>query len=210
VTKRPPSYRDRFTRIADAGKRLPASAELAELATFCSDWQGMANELETAAADFEANVEMLADPDTARDEHNALRDNLRAAADRLASVFDELAHFTEGLPAIRQGAKQDCFKNAIHVTAWGGVPGTIYVEGYATGTIPTLHAWVTDAAGELAYDPTWEDDYGREYFGVAFDPSWASMTMVDTGVYGIFGGENQELILGLLKNGIPDEALAFR
>lgn len=91
------SYRERFARIADNAKRLPPTVELEDLAAHCDDWQGMANELETAAADFAANVEMLADTDTSKDERDDLRANLRAAADRLAGVLEELAHFTEGL-----------------------------------------------------------------------------------------------------------------
>lgn len=91
------SYRERFARIADRDKRLPANSELEDLAAYCDDWQGMANELETAAADFAANVEMLTDTDTSKDERDDLRANLRASADRLAGVLEELSHFTEGL-----------------------------------------------------------------------------------------------------------------
>lgn len=91
------SFRERFARIADDAKRLPPTSELEDLAGYCDDWQGMANELETAANDFAANVEMLADNDTPKDERDDLRADLRAAADRLAGVLDELAHFTEGL-----------------------------------------------------------------------------------------------------------------
>lgn len=76
------------------------------------------------------------------------------------------------LPAdVRPGLRQACFHNCATIALrWRRY---IYCEGYAAGTIPVLHAWLTDACGDgKVIDPTWTGGknlavLGHQYFGVA-------------------------------------------
>lgn len=112
------------------------------------------------------------------------------------------------LPAgLRRGKMGNCFSNALHGSLDRGL---VYVEGYAHGKIlTTLHAWNTDEAARAAYDPTWKD--GSDYFGIAFEPRWVAATMVSTGTYGLLGAgtpKTRDLVISLLRDGLPAEALA--
>lgn len=81
---------------------------------------------------------------------------------------------------LKRGRMMDCFKNATHAME----RGYTYVEGYATGIVPVLHAWVTDDKGN-AYDVTWPYNPKNAYYGVPFDKMFVIKTMLRTGVYGI-------------------------
>lgn len=56
-----------------------------------------------------------------------------------------------------------CFANAY---VWAQRHGCRYVEGYAIGMIPVLHAWCADASDNVI-ETTWEEP-GHAYFGVSF------------------------------------------
>lgn len=88
---------ERFARAADPGKRLPATMELRDLAEFCAELQEHANELETAAGDFEAIVEMLQQGDAPRDERDDMRDQLRGHAERLSTILEQLRTYGDPL-----------------------------------------------------------------------------------------------------------------
>jgi hypothetical protein len=70
------------------------------------------------------------------------------------------------IPAgVRRGLPKNCFDNAYR-EARRSKGRYHYVEGLAFCAIPTLHAWLIDAAGTVI-DPTWDDHLvGLAYFGV--------------------------------------------
>jgi hypothetical protein len=73
------------------------------------------------------------------------------------------------------GAPQECCKNATDLTV--ADDSLIYCEGYAlfkSGSLPTLHAWVTDGHGR-AIDNTWPKP-GVAYAGVPFKSLLANLT----------------------------------
>lgn len=76
--------------------------------------------------------------------------------------------FATGLP-------QECHKNAADLTL--ADDSLIYCEGYAlfkSGSLPTLHAWVTDGRGR-AIDNTWPQP-GVAYAGVPFTSIFVNLT----------------------------------
>jgi hypothetical protein len=73
------------------------------------------------------------------------------------------------------GTSQECHKNATDLAL--ADDSLIYCEGYAlfkSGSLPTLHAWVTDGKGR-AIDNTWPKP-GVAYAGVPFKSFFVSMT----------------------------------
>lgn len=121
-------------------------------------------------------------------------------------LLAEAEHFTERLPLEGYGAKMPfraCFENAFQLVQ--RYPELTYCEGYAASVIPTLHAWAVTEDDEVI-DPTWEyEGPDVDYLGIRFDIRWLMRWTVDTGHWGVFGGE-QPAILDLLRDGIPPEA----
>ena len=73
------------------------------------------------------------------------------------------------------GTPQECHKNAADLAL--ADDSLIYCEGYAlfkSGSLPTLHAWVTDGHGR-AIDNTWPQP-GVAYAGVPFKSIFVNMT----------------------------------
>jgi hypothetical protein len=73
------------------------------------------------------------------------------------------------------GTPQECSKNAVDLTL--AHDSLIYCEGYAlfkSGSLPTLHAWVTDGHGR-AIDNTWPQP-GVAYAGVPFKSLFVNLT----------------------------------
>ena len=73
------------------------------------------------------------------------------------------------------GTPQECHKNAVDLTL--ADDSLIYCEGYAlfmSGSLPTLHAWVTDGHGR-AIDNTWLQP-GVAYAGVPFKSLFVNLT----------------------------------
>lgn len=71
---------------------------------------------------------------------------------------------------------RECYCNSVVIAAMYGL---IYVEGYALGVIPVLHAWCVEPGSNKVIDPTWTDDLRKDYFGIPFAWSyirkhWAS------------------------------------
>jgi hypothetical protein len=81
---------------------------------------------------------------------------------------DIIQHLATGTP-------QECHKNASDLIL--ADDSLIYYEGYAllkSGSMPTLHAWVTDGSGR-AIDNTWPQT-GVAYAGVPFTTEFVIMT----------------------------------
>ncbi|MEX1098580.1 MAG: hypothetical protein WED34_21215 [Planctomycetales bacterium] len=73
------------------------------------------------------------------------------------------------------GTPQECHKNAAESAL--ADDKLIYCEGFAvfkSGSLPTLHAWVTDGRGR-AIDNTWPKP-GVAYAGVPFTSNFVNMT----------------------------------
>jgi hypothetical protein len=76
---------------------------------------------------------------------------------------------------IALGTPQECHTNATDLAL--ADDSLIYCEGFAlfnSGSLPTLHAWVTDGQGR-AIDNTWSRP-GVAYAGVAFKSFFVNMT----------------------------------
>lgn len=81
-------------------------------------------------------------------------------------------------PTIKPMPLKQCFDNAYKLARRR--KGLHYVEGYAQGVIPTMHAWCIDADGHVI-DPTWAHDgcaLGASYFGVELDLDVVTQTRV--------------------------------
>ena len=119
------------------------------------------------------------------------------------------------------GEMKACFMNA---SRQAHHPEVFYCEGYATSVIPMNHAWVT-VDGKGAIDTTWHteatpnpeygkmsggyDSSGSAYFGIPFTDDFVRRWQMKTGYYGIFGDATQQHLPELLKDGLPDGAVAF-
>jgi hypothetical protein len=114
---------------------------------------------------------------------------------------------------VERGPMKNCYENALTAAAnhegdENGNPTLFYTEGYAASTrvgFPVMHAWLTDAEGNV-YDPTWTE--GGEYFGIAFDNSWAIEASIALGYYGLLANDwlsEDPFVI----DGFPDEAFAF-
>jgi len=62
---------------------------------------------------------------------------------------------------IKRGKMKECYMNAFYLAEENNWQ---YIEGYAAGLIPMLHAWCLDSKKQVV-DPTWND--GQWYYGVA-------------------------------------------
>lgn len=124
---------------------------------------------------------------------------------------------------LRPGEMKACFMNASRDSLHR--PGLTYCEGYATSVIPMNHAWVT-TDGRNAIDTTWHtearlnpdypglerggyDSSGAAYFGIAFTDTFCMEWQRKTGYYGIFGSEITQHVPDLLKDGLPEGAIAY-
>jgi len=78
---------------------------------------------------------------------------------------------------IQRGMPNECHRNAVELTLADS--SLVYCEGYAlfgSGSLPTIHAWVTDGDGN-AIDNTW-DQPGVAYAGVPFDAKFVSVSVL--------------------------------
>jgi len=84
----------------------------------------------------------------------------------------------------RHGKMGECYHNSTHLAIDHGL---IYCEGYAVSghvpCLPLLHGWCLNPKTLEVIDPTWKD--GRDYYGVAFTPSWVRKVALSTKYYGI-------------------------
>ncbi len=87
-----------------------------------------------------------------------------------------------------RGPMKDCFRNAAHLLYEH--PEYTYVEGYAAGMIPMLHAWCVDDEG-FVVDNTWPEEIGNCYFGVPFNTRFVMRTLCERGYYGIIDNMEQ-------------------
>lgn len=86
------------------------------------------------------------------------------------------------------GEVKQCYQNAFNLAL--AYPELIYVEGFASTVIPTMHAWVIDQKG-VVYDPTWSMKERKEeyrptgYYGVPFSLKQCWEVMGQSNHYGV-------------------------
>lgn len=85
----------------------------------------------------------------------------------------------------RSGQSRACYQNAGKIAARRN--DFQYVEGYALGVFPVLHAWLTDD-GQTCYDrtPGWKLESETAYFGCVFSKSYIAERKRARGYYCIF------------------------
>lgn len=83
--------------------------------------------------------------------------------------------------AIPWGKMGLCFMNAAHLAM--SRRDLIYCEGYASGLIPTPHAWVVTKEG-VVIDNTWRDRC-ESYYGIAIKRSYLRRSLLNYHRYGL-------------------------
>jgi hypothetical protein len=81
---------------------------------------------------------------------------------------------------VHRGEMKECFMNAQRLAQ---MKGYRYVEGYASGIIPTLHAWVINEH-DVVLDPTWNDE-DAVYFGVVIPMAYVLKVNLLRKAYGV-------------------------
>lgn len=74
---------------------------------------------------------------------------------------------------LRRGEMKECYYNALMAVL--ASDDLVYVEGYAFGIIPVLHAWVATRDLSEAYDLTWKDGEARAYLGVPMSREYVGL-----------------------------------
>lgn len=93
---------------------------------------------------------------------------------------------------VQKGIIKECFANCLKEVV-KHPDRLVYCEGYATGVIPTHHAWLLYEGKVI--DPTWD---GRdiikdhtEYFGIPFNYNYVLRIATETGYYGVIDNFTQ-------------------
>ena len=96
-----------------------------------------------------------------------------------------------------RGKIKECFCNAALAAMWN--KGLTYVEGYACGVIPVLHAWCVDKHGDVV-ELTWPE-VGTDYYGVPFNRKFLARQLCKTKQYGLIDSHKDDfgLIRGVYK-----------
>lgn len=84
----------------------------------------------------------------------------------------------------RLGTPKECYRNAALLSM--RKPDLIYVEGYALGVFPVLHAWCVDKEG-LIHECTWRPELRTtdDYYGIPFSRRFLSRSLVKWQHYGL-------------------------
>lgn len=82
----------------------------------------------------------------------------------------------------RLGRPKECYRNAFELLTEN--LDLVYCEGYCSGLIPFMHAWVTDKEGSVI-DNTLPDPETRLYFGVPFKEDYVFDVIQRRKYYGV-------------------------
>ncbi len=82
------------------------------------------------------------------------------------------------------GRLKACYKNAAQLAM--NSKDVIYVEGFAAGIIPVMHAWCIDLEGRVL-EPTWTHalQAKRDYFGIPFNLQFLMRQLAVQEYYGL-------------------------
>lgn len=113
--------------------------------------------------------------------------------------------FTRRVPVEPYGAKmryKQCYENAYQLVMVNSTD-LVYCEGYAASLIAVPHAWAVVRGSGAVVDPTWDfEDEDVDYFGIPLKLQFISRWLVQTGHWGLFGGDHED-VLDLLRDGLP-------
>lgn len=84
---------------------------------------------------------------------------------------------------IEWGRIKNCYQNAAELVLYDNRRELIYVEGYAAGIIPVMHAWCVTPEG-VVVDNTWRTP-GTDYFGIPFSREYLRESLLTHEVYGL-------------------------
>lgn len=117
----------------------------------------------------------------------------------------------EGRPLpknIKQGTPNECYANAGKLVMDNHMMGDgklNYCEGFAvlkddpTGILGIMHGWAVDEKGNVI-DNTLTDSQNWRYFGIKYDYEALVSHMLDTGYFGVLGGDSADA-MRVMKNG---------
>lgn len=105
-----------------------------------------------------------------------------------------------------RGVIKQCYSNAANLAL--GDSDLTYVEGYACGIIPVMHAWCVDKDGKVI-DNTWDEPAKSLYYGVPFDRGFLAKTICRNGVYGLIDCYTDGFKLVKGEAGGPEEWLGW-
>lgn len=103
---------------------------------------------------------------------------------------------------VEKGEDKQCFGNALNLAIEHDL---VYVEGYAAGLIPTLHAWCLDSDGYVI-ETTWDEDHPSDqhiYLGIPMNTEAVARHCVATGYYGVLGNDWRNAISVLRTGTLP-------
>lgn len=110
---------------------------------------------------------------------------------------------------LQRGPKRNCFGNAMHAAIAN--PDLIYCEGYANAVIPTMHAWCVDGEGTV-WDPTWDEEQGRDYYGIPFNIDFVVAWTMAKGTTGVlpFDAMPADEVIKVMQTGhFPPDAINY-
>lgn len=81
---------------------------------------------------------------------------------------------------VKLGTPQECYKNAARLAMRNEL--LTYVEGYAFGVFPVMHAWCVNKDG-IVIENTWEE--GEGYFGVPIKTKYLMHSIYKSQYYGV-------------------------
>jgi len=103
----------------------------------------------------------------------------------------------------KRGTVHQCYRNA--GTLASSNKNLTYVEGFTSVCgIPLAHAWVIDKNNNVI-DPTIKgslDNKVEEYFGIPFTQEYLNLTILKTGIWGLIGHHNKDLVDDLSKENV--------
>ena len=81
----------------------------------------------------------------------------------------------------------ECYRNAFEL-ADRYPADLVYVEGYASGIFPVMHAWCVARKTQIVIDPTWDNrvftEMDRSYFGVPIKLSFVRKIILESKIWG--------------------------
>jgi hypothetical protein len=108
---------------------------------------------------------------------------------------------------IERGVEKECYSNCLKQLI-RHPDKVVYCEGFATSVIPVQHAWLLFEGRVIdpTWDPAWDNQHNREYFGIAFKTEYVKRIARESGYYGVLDNfvQGYPMLRGVHK---PDDFL---